>query len=271
MKNKQNLHTHSTYCDGHDTPEEMILTAMEKGFDSLGFSGHSYMAHSIYAWLSLERTEQYKIEVNRLKEKYKGRFPIYLGLEVDMFSEIDLSGYDYLIGSYHYFKLGEEYVGFDRSAEECRRVINTYFGGDGMAFAKEYYRQLATLPEHGDFDIIGHFDLIAKNIELDRFFDQESEEYLAAAVEAMEALAGKIPYFEVNTGCISRGYRPYPYPTLSLMKEMRRLGFKPIISSDCHDRSFLDCGFEQAEKLLKESGFTARYILTEDGFCAVEL
>ena len=26
---KQNLHTHTTYCDGKDTPEEMILRAIE--------------------------------------------------------------------------------------------------------------------------------------------------------------------------------------------------------------------------------------------------
>lgn len=271
MKNKQNLHTHTVYCDGKDTPEEMILTAMEKGFDSLGFSGHSPVPYSNYGGISKERTELYKIEVRRLKEKYGKDFPLFLGLEVDLYSDADLSGYDYLIGSFHYFKLGDEYVGFDRTAEECRRIVNVYFGGDGMAFAKEYYRQLATLPEHGDFDILGHFDLIAKNIERDAFFDQESPEYVALAAEALQKLQGKIPYFEVNTGCIARGYRSYPYPTLSLMKEMKRYGFKPIIASDCHDRNVLDDGFEEAAQLLKQSGFTERYILTEDGFKAVEL
>ena len=29
MLNKQNLHIHSTYADGKDKPEEMILTAIE--------------------------------------------------------------------------------------------------------------------------------------------------------------------------------------------------------------------------------------------------
>ena len=38
---KQNLHTHSTFCDGKDTPEEMILRAIELGFNSIGFSGHA--------------------------------------------------------------------------------------------------------------------------------------------------------------------------------------------------------------------------------------
>lgn len=31
MMKLQNLHTHTKYCDGKDTPEEIILTAIEKG------------------------------------------------------------------------------------------------------------------------------------------------------------------------------------------------------------------------------------------------
>jgi len=42
MNHKQNLHIHTTYADGKDTPEQMILTAIERDFDSIGFSEHSY-------------------------------------------------------------------------------------------------------------------------------------------------------------------------------------------------------------------------------------
>lgn len=38
---RQNLHTHTTFCDGTNTAEEMIQAARELGMDSLGFSGHS--------------------------------------------------------------------------------------------------------------------------------------------------------------------------------------------------------------------------------------
>ena len=51
MGYKQCLHTHSILCDGKDTLEEMVLTAIEKGFDSIGFSGHSFM--DIYAEFSM--------------------------------------------------------------------------------------------------------------------------------------------------------------------------------------------------------------------------
>ena len=38
----QNLHTHSSFCDGKNTPEEIVNYAIARGFDSIGFSSHSF-------------------------------------------------------------------------------------------------------------------------------------------------------------------------------------------------------------------------------------
>lgn len=271
MKHLQNLHTHTTYADGRDTPEEMIKYALSKGFDSIGFSEHSYMFYSESHSMNLQETELYKKEIAELKQKYADKIKIYLGLEFDMYSKIDLSGYDYLIGSFHYFKFGDNYVGFDRSAEVCKAIIVEHFGGDGLKFAKEYYRQLSTLPNYGNFDIIGHFDLITKNLEIAPLFDQNSKEYLSAALECLDSLKGEIPLFEVNTGAIARGYRTTPYPSLTLLKEMKNMGFGAVISSDCHDGAFLDCNFKEAEQLLSSCGFKEHYVLTDSGFKPYDL
>ena len=37
-----NFHTHTNLCDGDNTPEEMVKSAINNGFLSLGFSGHAY-------------------------------------------------------------------------------------------------------------------------------------------------------------------------------------------------------------------------------------
>lgn len=267
----QNLHTHTTYCDGADTPEEIVLAAIDKGFDSIGFSEHSYMSYSpVYVKLG-DRIEEYKKDVSGLKNKYKDIIKVYLGLEVDMYSKPDMSGYDYLIGSVHYLKFDEEYVCFDRPADDVANVINNYFGGDGMKFAKAYYKALIELPEYGNFDIIGHFDVVTKHNEERAFFDASSKEYLSAAIEAAEALSGKIPLFEVNTGAIGRGYRTAPYPSVEILKELKRLGFGAIISSDSHKKAMLDCAFDDARELLKTCGFKERYILTDSGFKEVAI
>ncbi len=266
----QNLHTHTTYCDGADTPEEMVLAALVNGFDSIGFSGHSYMKYSKYLG-DVDRTEEYKKAISELKLKYEDQIKIYLGLEVDMYSEPKMEGYDYLIGSAHYFKMGEEYVGCDKTVQEVEDIINTYFDGNGMEYAKYYYKTLAQLPQYGNFDIIGHFDLITKHSDNRTFFDVTSKEYLNSAFEAAEALAQKIPFFEVNTGAIARGYRKNPYPSILLIKRLKELGLGAVITSDSHSKNTLACGFDVATELLKECGFKEKYILTDDGFTAVSL
>ena len=271
MKRLQNLHTHTHYCDGADSPEALLDAAIGMGFESVGFSGHSWMDFAPDHSMSLPGTEEYKEEILRLKEKYAGRIGVFLGLEMEMYSPIAPEGYEYLIGSSHYFDFHGRKVGFDRSAKVVRQVIDECFGGDGMKYAEEYYKNLARLPEYGDFDIIGHFDLITKHSENEDFFDTSSNAYREAAVTCAEALRGKIPYFEVNTGAIARGYRTTPYPDPFILKTMKRLGFGAIISSDCHNREDLGCAFPLAARLLKDAGFTERYILTGAGFVPVPL
>ena len=70
MENFQNLPTHTNYCDGADTPEEIVLEAIKKGYSSIGFSGHSYTPFSPWFKQHGDFTEEYKKDVLRLKEKY---------------------------------------------------------------------------------------------------------------------------------------------------------------------------------------------------------
>lgn len=270
MQYKQNLHTHTTYCDGAHTPREMVNFALEKGFDSLGFSGHSSMSYGSYG-IPCAKVEDYKNEIRALQAEYGSGFPIYLGLEMDMYSEVELTGYDYLIGAMHYFCIGQEKVDFDRSADVVQHVIDTYFAGDGLAFAQRYYEELATLPQYGKFDILAHYDIITKNIEVLPFVDVTDKRYLNSAMETIHALRPHIGLFEVNTGAIARGYRTAPYPTPELVKEFKNAGYGVVISSDCHDGNKLDLGFEDAVQLLKSCGFKEHFVLKRDGFVPMPL
>ena len=272
MLNKQNLHIHSTYADGKDKPEEMILTAIERGFDSIGFSEHSYMSFSDYPYqMTDEEAEDYKKEIKSLKEKYKGKIDIFCGLEFESYSVTPIKGYDYVIGSVHYLEFGGEILGFDRDLEKTREYIDNNFASNGLEFAKKYFSRVCLLPEIGKFDIVGHFDLCAKNNEKGNFFDTSSKEYLNSGFEAIHALKGKIPLFEVNTGGISRGYHKNPYPKMEFLKEFKECGFGAVITSDCHDKNFIDCYYEEARELLISAGFKSRYLLTDNGFKEVEI
>ena len=58
------IHTHTTYCDGKSTPEEMVKKAIEKGFESIGISGHGYMDFDVSYCMTLEDTKKYVNEIN---------------------------------------------------------------------------------------------------------------------------------------------------------------------------------------------------------------
>lgn len=267
----QNLHTHSNFCDGADSPEEIVLCAIEKGFSSIGFSGHSFNPYSEF-WSKVgDKTKEYKKEVLTLKEKYKDKLDVFLGLEVEDCYPVCDNDFDYLIGAVHFLDVGDTYVTFDRDANRVQEVINLYFGGNGMEFVKAYYRALGKLHTRGKFDIIAHFDLITKNYDKANFFDITSKEYKNAVFEALEELNGKIPFFEVNTGAIARGYRKTPYPMPDIIKELKRRGFGAVITSDCHNKNMLDYKFDDATELLKSCGYKEKYILTKQGFTAVAL
>ena len=264
---KQNLHTHTTYTDGRDTPEEIIAEALARGFTSIGFSEHTLNVYSpALNQLTEEKTQLYKKEIADLKEKYRGKLDVFCGLEYEFYSEVPQDGYDYLIGSVHYLRCDGGVFGFDRKLDETLTYVNEHFGGDGLKFAEKYFETVARLPERGNFDIIGHFDLITKNNERGGFIDTSSKKYLEFGMDAIGALKGRIPLFEVNTGAIARNYRTQPYPQMEFLKEFRRQGFGATISSDCHNKEFLDCHFDESRELLLAAGFNSIWVLTDGGF-----
>lgn len=263
----QNLHTHGILCDGKNAYEDTVKRALELGFDCIGFSGHCHTQYDCASAMTVEGTKAYKKEIARLKEVYKDQIQILCGVEFDMYAEEDLTDYDYVIGTVHYLHIGKEYVGFDRKADVVEQVINQYFDGDGMKYARAYYEALMELPNYAKrCDIVGHFDLITKHMETHHFFDTESKAYRDLALEAAAVLADKIGVFEVNTGAIARGYRTTPYPQPFLLKELQQRGCGIVISSDCHDNRHLNCYFDQALQLLRECGFKEVLKMTEKGF-----
>ena len=81
-------HVHTQFCDGRSSAEEMVLAAIENGFDSLGFSSHSNLPSrpELYG-MKKENVEPYCREVLRLKEVYKDKINIILGIEQDSFGD----------------------------------------------------------------------------------------------------------------------------------------------------------------------------------------
>ena len=241
---KANYHTHTVFCDGRNTPEELVQEAIRLGCPEIGFSGHSYTYFDESYCMSRAGTEEYKKTIRGLQEQYAGRIRIRLGVEQDYYSEEPTGDYDYVIGSVHYVKKDGVFLPVDESREQQLLAVGKYYGGDFYAFAEDYYRTVADLYRKTRCDVIGHFDLIAKFNEDGSLFDPAHPRYRKAAGDALEALLKTPAVFEWNTGAMARGYRTVPYPAPELARRIREAGGRLIFSSDCHEASQLLFGFE---------------------------
>lgn len=250
-----NLHTHTTYCDGNFTPEEIVKTAIEKGFSYIGFSGHSYTFFDESYAMSKENTEKYITDVNSLKEKYDGKIKILCGIEKDAFSDYPTDRFDYTIASCHYVKVGDSYYSVDHTPEIQAETIKEIFGGDPYAYAENYFETAGNMSG----DIIGHFDLVTKFDREEKIFTTKEERYKKAALSALEKLLEKNSVFEVNTGAIARGYKDAPYPAMWLLEVLRKYNARVLITSDFHRNDTLDCAFVKTEKMLSDMGFKDFY------------
>lgn len=230
----RDLHTHTTYSDGTTSPEEMIRAAIDMGLEEIGISDHSYTFFDESYCVKKDKIEEYKREIAELKEKYKGRISVLCGVEQDAFSTEPTTGYDYVIGSAHYLKIGEEYYPLDLSRMRFSHACRDGFGGDYYALAEAYFDLVSRFAEREDVSIIGHFDLIAKYNRLGHIFDEENPRYLAAAKKAIDKLIAAGKTFELNVGAIARRYRGVPYPAPTLLDYIREKGGKLILASDAH-------------------------------------
>lgn len=252
-----NLHTHTRYCDGKDEPETLIKRALALGFTRLGFSGHGYALCDLDVCMTPEKTAAYQKEILALKETYRDKIEILLGIEQDFYGEPLDFPYDYVIGSVHYIQKGQDYLCVDDSSERFLAEAEKLFGGDLRDVVEAYYDNVGRVVEQTGCNIVGHFDLITKFNREGRFFDEGSQWYRDAALAAMGKVAQSkpksrtffgpqdMPVIEINTGAMAKGYQDRPYPDRFLLEAAERLGFPLVLSSDCHNAEFLDYKFPE--------------------------
>jgi len=249
---KYNYHAHTTFSDGKNTPEEMIERAIALGFEKFGISDHAYTEFYDGWSVPLNRMEEYVRTLRSLKEKYRGKIDLYVGLEQDAYAVPVPEGLDYYLGSVHWLKKGDRYIEMDHSQQILRDAVRDCYGGDPDGLAEDYFDLVASYAADPNVGFIGHFDLITKFDEKEPPLFLPTPRYTAAWQKASQRLieAGKI--FEINTGAISRGKRTTPYPAEEILEYWGKHGAKVIICSDCHSVEGMDCAFGQAEELAKK-------------------
>ena len=251
---KANFHTHTTWCDGKDTPRAVAESATAKGFDCLGFSSHAMLPGRFLDWaLTPEKVPLYAADIRALAAEYAGRLRILCGVEADWLegeAEPSYAAYspvapDYIIGSVHFIRTaGGNVAEVDKSPESMEASVRDFFGSDVRAFVEAYFKAVRESLAF-DFDIVGHPDLVRKFNAGGRYFDETAPWYVKAMENTADAIASSGKIAEINTGAISRGWLDDAYPSPAFRAMLRERGVRFVLSADAHSASAIDCAFDR--------------------------
>ena len=278
---KCNFHTHCNFCDGKNTAEEMVLSAIEKGFDVLGFSSHCmhplnpefYKPFDNIWHIAAENVKAYTEEIRRLKEKYAGQINIYLGFEADYFASADYGSAipshaaysdfspDYLVGAVHFINTDKGFFTVDHKPEVVKESLIKFYSKpngeiDGRAAVCDYFAAEREMLKKGDFDILAHPDLLRKRNGQLKFFSEEESWYKDEIKATSLEIARSGVIAEINTGAICRGKMDDTYPSQYFLELLYELGVPVCINSDAHTTDMLDGAFDRAAAQAKKTGYT---------------
>jgi len=170
------LHAHSTWSDGRNSLEEMVVGAQKLGYQYLGISDHSQAAY--YAnGLKPDRVKAQWNQIDELNESYPD-IHIFKGIEADILSDgsLDyddelLAGFDFVIASIHsHFHL-DSTIQTDRIIRALQSPFTTILGHPTgrMLLAREGYAPdlPAIIEAASEYDKIIEINTTPKRLDLD--------------------------------------------------------------------------------------------------------
>ena len=269
------LHTHNNELqfDGRYSAREMIQTAEDLGFKTIGVTNHMITHKKLTPFLEREpmffddynKAEAAYMKHIEILENLKSEFKIdiKIGFEVDFFQAKHWRNFfdklvtrlpvDYLISGSHFLKNADEsficnifhlkHLDPQPDAETLHQLI------------VNHYKNVVAAIKSGYFSFIAHLDYTTRlGLGDEPIYDECKYQVLEAVKET------KVP-IEINTNGYEQLNRPYPHPWM--IKELAKDGgIVPIVlSDDAHFKERLGQHFDDAEQLLKDLNYTNRFTL----------
>lgn len=240
------LHNHTKLCNHADGEIfEYIEKAIECGTKYFGFSDHAPMDFDPKYRMSFEQMQSYENDVLKAKETYKDKIEILLGYEVDylkdhMDEKILNADVDYLIGSVHFI---DEW-GFDNP-----EFIGRYENEDIDDIWQKYFDAIEEMAKSRLFDIVGHLDLI----KVFKFMPKRDINEIAK--NALLAIKEADMSLEISVAGLRKPVEE-AYPSISLLKEAKKLDIPITFGSDAHTPEQVGLFSTQAIKMAKSVGYT---------------
>lgn len=251
------FHVHSCFSlDCKYTMEEMINSAIEKNIDTMAFTDHIDFGFDPSSVDYVFHVSDYYKEYKKLKNNYKDKIELLLGVEVGAHPNLDeklemlinLNSLDFVILSIHSVNGKELYDGSFYQNKNLNEIYSDYY--DFM---------LKCLKVFDNFDVIGHLDIVDRYY---KFIEKRLDinEYIDILTEVLKKIIDMGKGIELNTSGMRYGIG-YFHPNIDILKLYKELGGEIItIGSDSHTPQDIGSQYCEAKKLLKDLEF--KYICT---------
>lgn len=247
-------HVHSRYSpDGCEQIEDVVLCALSKGLKHVAITDHTDLKHP-EGFIGVDENVigAYLTELQTVKEKYRDKIYVAVGLEVGfMPSAQDETARllrehppEYVINSVHCV-----------NGTDCY-APHHFDNLDKRAAYREYLRDVrASLDAPYSFDAIGHLGYIER---VSPYEDRHMrfEEFSNELTDIFSTLIRRNTILELNTS-LSKA-TGISVPNVDLVKIYYDMGGRLVTtSSDAHKTGRIGDGFASVQSELKKIGFTA--------------
>jgi histidinol-phosphatase (PHP family) len=276
------------FCDHADgTLEEILEAAVAAGYRTFGVSEHVPRSQARFLY-SEERQRgwdvakitadfaRYAAALPALVEAFAARLTVLRGFEAEVVPTAEyvslMRGYreqtlpdgspafDYFVGSVHYV----DEIQIDGRVEKYRQAVEACGGPESLAV--RYYETVVEMVEALRPDVVGHLDLIKKNLR-DAGFGPEALEtprVHAAAERALEAVRAQDALLDLNTAGWRKGLGE-PYPGPELVQKADRMGIAFCFGDDSHRTTDVGQGVAEARDYLRRLSVSTIEYLTREG------
>lgn len=249
---KIDSHMHSSFSpDSQADPEVMIQRAIMKNFSYVCFTDHleyDYPGGEDLFHLDVDR---YFCVLNELREKYKEKIRLNIGVELGLqphlserFRELlDKYSFDFCIGSTHVVNHVDPYYPDFFIGRTEKDAYEEYFDC--------VYRNIQSFD---GFDVLGHLDYVVRyGPNRNRFYTYSKHKEIID--EILKTLIEKGIGIEINTSGFKYGLG-HPSPHEDILERYHELGGEIItIGSDAHAPEHFAHEFTKAQNILKQCGF----------------
>lgn len=257
-------HIHTRFsCDSIADMAEVCESAISGGVGEIAFTDHADFGPEDPP--EKFRIAEYLEAIQQCREKYGDLLIIRTGIELgephifqkEAGSILDAGKFDIVIGSAHY-AVGPAASSDPGSAESMQCAWKVSFFEQPLRQAYEaYFQQVVQLAAEGDFDVLGHLDLVKRDAcKFGKPYDGPGP-YAEMIRTVLRTLIDRGKGIEINTSPLykEKGMSE-PCPSLEILRWYREMGGEILtLGSDAHTPDKVGAHFAAACEIARAAGF----------------